>query len=105
MYRRPDIVTMPACYAYIILCKNGSYYTGSTRIIKLRYSQHVDGTGANHTRKYGVEKLAYLEEFTRIDHAFQREHQIKRWSRAKKEALINSNIDELKRLSKKVFGG
>jgi predicted GIY-YIG superfamily endonuclease len=41
----------------------------------------------------------YFEEFDRIDHAFEREHQVKRWSRKKKEALINNMPEELHKLA------
>jgi putative endonuclease len=41
----------------------------------------------------------YFEEFERIDEAFEREKQIQRWSRKKKEALIKGDIKGLKRAS------
>lgn len=41
----------------------------------------------------------YLEVFDRIDHAYYREKQIQRWSRAKKEALIERHFEELSRLA------
>lgn len=81
---------------YILLCGNGSYYTGSIKYLQLRLQQHQNGEGANHTRKYQPVKLVYFETFDRIDDAFYREKQIQGWGRAKKEALINGapNIDE-----------
>ena len=82
-------------YTYILLCSNGSYYTGSTRYLKLRIQQHQSGLGANHTRKFGPVKLVYYEEHTRIDTAFYREKQIQRWSRAKKKALIDGDLNVL----------
>ena len=44
-------------------------------------------------------ELVYVEEFSRIDEAFFREKQIQGWSRKKKEALINSDFEELHKLS------
>lgn len=44
-------------------------------------------------------ELVWSAHFERIDEAFVFERQIKRWSRAKKEALINGDLKELKRLS------
>jgi len=41
----------------------------------------------------------YFEEHNRIDQAFKREKQIQRWSRGKKEALIQGNEEELHRLA------
>lgn len=44
--------------------------------------------------------LAYSEEFSSYKEAFRREQQVKKWTRAKKEALMKGNIAELKRLAK-----
>ena len=86
-------------HMYILLCSDNSYYTGSTKHLKLRLGQHKDGTGANHTSKRLPVKLVYCEEFSRIDHAFYREKQIQRWSRKKKEALINGATNQLNKLA------
>jgi len=45
-------------------------------------------------------KLIYYEEFQRIDEAFYREKQIQGWSRKKKEALINGDMEALVKASK-----
>lgn len=45
--------------------------------------------------------LKYIEEFENIEKAIEREKQIKKWSRKKKEALINTNYDKLKEYAKK----
>ncbi len=86
-------------YTYILECSDGSYYTGSTKYIELRFKQHQGGEGANHTKKRLPVKLVYLEEFARIDHAFYREKQIQGWSRKKKEALIHGKFNQLPLLS------
>lgn len=85
---------------YILICGNGSYYTGSTKNLYLRMQEHQLGQGSNFTRKHLPVKLVYFEEFDRIDEAFEREKQIQKWSRAKKEALINRDFQKLKELSK-----
>jgi putative endonuclease len=87
-------------YMYILKCSNDTYYTGSTKFLELRVKQHQDGEGANYTRKYLPVELVYFEEFQRIDDAFYREKQVQRWTRKKKEALINSDFDLLHALSK-----
>ena len=86
-------------YMYILLCTDGSYYTGSTKYLELRMQQHWNGDGANHTRKYPPVELVYVEEFSRIDHAFYREKQVQGWSRKKKEALIKGCFESLSGLS------
>lgn len=86
---------------YILECADGSYYTGSTKNLEFRITQHQTGDGANHTKKRLPVKLVYFEEFDRIDEAFYREKQVQGWRRQKKEALINSNFNKLPELSKK----
>jgi len=86
-------------YMYILECADGTYYTGSTNNLELRLEQHQNGEGANHTKKRLPIKLVYFEVFQRIDEAFNREKQVQRWGRAKKEALVNLQSDELKKLS------
>lgn len=66
-----------------------------------RKEQHQRGEGANFTRNHLPVELVYFEEFQRIDEAFYREKQVQGWSRKKKEALINGELDKLPGLSKK----
>ena len=87
-------------YLYILLCDDGSYYTGSTRDLEQRLEEHFNGEGANYTRKHKPVKLVYFEEFERIDEAYYREKQVQGWSRKKKEALINGKEEKLPELSK-----
>ena len=61
---------------YILECSDGSYYTGSTTDIEARFYQHQVGKGANHTKKRLPVKLLYVEEYEKIDEAFEREKQI-----------------------------
>lgn len=90
-------------YVYILKCADGSYYTGSTRSLQKRLAEHHAGEGANHTKKRLPVELVYFEEYDRMDVAFYREKQIQGWSRKKKEALINGEYDDLKRLAKKIW--
>ncbi len=82
-------------WMYILKCADGSYYTGSTNNLQLRITQHQEGKGANHTKKRLPVSLVYSEEFDRIDYAFEREKQVQRWGRKKKEALINGDKELL----------
>ena len=88
---------------YILICSDGSYYTGSTKDLDLRLDQHQAGEGANHTTKNLPVSLIYAEEYPRIDWAFDREKQVQGWSRKKKEALIDGKLEDLPELAKKVF--
>ena len=87
-------------YVYILLCSDGSYYTGSTNNLELRLQQHFSGEGSNYTQKHRPIKLLYFEEFSEMSEAFYREKQIQGWSKKKKEALINGNYEKLPDLSK-----
>ena len=87
-------------YVYILLCSDGSYYTGSTNNLELRLEQHFSGEGSNYTQKHRPIKLLYFEEFSEMSEAFYREKQIQGWSKKKKEALINGNYEKLPDLSK-----
>lgn len=80
---------------YILHCSDGSYYTGSTTDLDLRLEQHMEGKGANHTRKRLPVKLLYFEEYQRIDEAYYREKQVQGWNRKKKEALIDGKPELL----------
>ncbi|WMW76959.1 GIY-YIG nuclease family protein [Flavobacterium sp. 20NA77.7] len=61
---------------YILLCADGSYYTGSTIDLERRLEQHQNGEGSNHTKKRLPVTLLYYEEYSRIDQAFYREKQV-----------------------------
>ena len=91
---------MPKGFVYILECADGTYYTGSTIDIDKRLVEHTEGKGANHTKKRLPVKLVYFEEHQRIDDAFAREKQIQKWTRVKKEALIENNWEKLIEYSK-----
>ena len=88
-------------FFYILKCSDGSYYTGSTTNLENRIKAHNQGEGATHTAKRRPVRLVYHEQFTSFDDAEKRERQIKKWSRAKKEALISGEKKKLKKLSKR----
>ena len=74
---------------YILKCSNNSYYVGHTEKLEERLKLHNSGKGAKHTAKYLPISLIYQEPAASKQAAMKRELQIKRWSRAKKESLIN----------------
>ncbi|MDP8203114.1 MAG: DEAD/DEAH box helicase family protein [Candidatus Tenebribacter mawsonii] len=89
-----------SAYMYILQCEDGSFYTGSTKNLKLRLEEHTNGSAAEYTKQHLPVKLIYYEIFDRIDFAFEREKQVQKWSRDKKTALIKGDIELLKKLSK-----
>ena len=95
---------MKQSYVYILECSDKSYYTGVTSNLEQRIFQHSTGFFPDcYTSKRRPIELVFYCEFTDINLAFEKEKQIKKWSRAKKEALINDEYDLLPNLSKKKF--
>ncbi len=86
---------------YILLCSNGEYYVGSTTDMENRLNEHQKGRGCGFTKAHLPVKLVYTEEYLTADQAYKRERQLHGWSRAKKEALINGDVELLKQLSKR----
>ena len=74
-------------FVYIIECQDGLYYTGVSYNLEKRLEQHSIGKGSKFTSNHGFKCLRYFEEFTDLTEARQREHQLKDFSRKKKEAL------------------
>ena len=95
---------MQQSYVYILKCADNSYYTGVTSDLEKRIFQHNTAFYLDcYTASRRPLTLAFYAEFTDITLAIEMEKQIKKWSRAKKEALINDNYDALPNLAKKKF--
>ena len=95
---------MPA-FVYILRCADGSYYVGSTRdSLENRVAQHNSGLLGGYTKSRRPVELVFAQEFDRITDAVAAERQLKGWSRAKKEALINRDFDLLVQLAKNRTG-
>jgi putative endonuclease len=75
-------------YVYIIMCADGTLYTGSTTDISRRVNEHNRKKGAAYTKARLPVKLVYKETHPNRSHAQKREAQIKLWNRKKKLALI-----------------
>ena len=87
-------------FFYILKCSDGSFYVGSTTNLENRVKTHNQGKGATYTSKRRPVQLVYHEQFKSFDDAVKRERQVKKWSRAKKEALIRGEMETLGKLSK-----
>ncbi len=90
---------MPAWF-YILRLKSGQLYIGSTTNLDQRYKDHCSGKACRTTKLDPPVELVYLEKYDAFAEARRRETQIKRWSRAKKEALVSEDLSKLKGLSK-----
>ena len=68
--------------------RNGTLYTGVTGNLPRRIYEHREFLIPGFTRKHGVHLLVWYEPHGEMTAAIKREHQIKRWRRAWKLALI-----------------
>ena len=89
-------------YVYILLCADSTYYTGITKDLRRRMAEHQSGINKkSYTYKRLPVELAYHAKFTDPMTAILFEKKIKKWSVAKKEALIHGEFRVLPELSKK----
>jgi len=82
-------------YVYVMASRrNGTLYVGVTNDLVRRAYEHRNGLVDGFTKRYGVKKLVYFEQYDYVFNALQREKNLKHWSRAWKLALIEqSNPD------------
>ena len=79
-------------FLYILECRDGTYYTGSTWDLERRLRQHECGKGAAYTRHRLPVRLIWSEHFDRIEDAFAWEKRIQGWSHEKKRRFIEGNV-------------
>ena len=79
-------------YVYLLTNKrNTVLYTGVTKDLVRRVYEHRNHLDKDSfTARYNVTKLVYFEHTSDIWAALEREKQIKKWSRAAKNQLVNS---------------
>jgi putative endonuclease len=76
-------------YVYILASgPNGTLYTGVTNNLSRRVFEHREGIFLGFTKRYGVKRLVYFEEFPTALDAIHREKRIKKYPRAWKINLI-----------------
>ena len=86
-------------WVYILRCRDNSFYAGHTDNLEARLASHQAGLVDNYTQRRRPVELVFCEKFaTRIE-ALERERQIKGWTRAKKQALIDGDWDRLRFLA------
>ena len=81
-------------WIYIVTNPNKTVlYIGVTNNLGLRLEQHFQNRGNTETfaGKYYCYNLVHFEEFKYIDKAIAREKQLKKWTRKKKDWLIEMN--------------
>ena len=69
-------------------------YIGVTNDINRRVFEHKNELIEGFTKKYHVHKLVYYEKYSDVNKAIAREKQLKRWTRKKKNELVESKNPE-----------
>jgi putative endonuclease len=86
-------------WVYILASRiGGTLYVGVTRDLIRRVYEHKMGLADGFTKKYGVHRLVYFEQYSDIEAAIVREKRLKKWNRSWKIQLIeekNPNWDDL----------
>jgi len=70
--------------------RNGVLYSGVTSNLPRRAFEHREGLIEGFTKRYGLKRLVYYEQFDDIRDAIQREKTVKHWPRARKVRLIHA---------------
>ena len=91
---------MREAWVYIVECSDGSYYTGCTTNLGRRVSQHNAGFYGGYTSCRRPVRLLWSYRFSEVKFAIEAERQIKKWTRAKKEALMRGDFELLHLLSR-----
>ena len=80
-----------AHFVYMLLCQNGSYYTGYTTDVHRRYQEHQKGTSkCRYTRSFPPQALAAYWVFESRSDALSAECRIKALSKQEKVDLVAS---------------
>ncbi|MFC7498144.1 TrmJ/YjtD family RNA methyltransferase [Enterovirga sp. GCM10030262] len=82
-------------WTYILRLSNGIYYTGHTDDLDRRIAEHRSGAIKRYTHDKRPLEFMWADEFPTRAEALEAELKIKKWSRAKKEALIAADWDKL----------
>jgi predicted GIY-YIG superfamily endonuclease len=92
---------MKQYWTYMLRCRDGSYYIGMSSDVNVREAVHAQGIDPK-SYVYGRRPvtIVWSESFASPDDAIRAEKRLKGWSRAKKEALIRGDWDEIRRLAR-----
>jgi tRNA/rRNA methyltransferase len=90
-------------WAYILHCSDKNFCVGHTDNLEGRIGQHDQGQIPGYTHKRRPVELVWSQDFPSRYEALAAERQIKGWSRAKKQALIAGDWEQVSVLSRKSF--
>jgi predicted GIY-YIG superfamily endonuclease len=90
---------MRSWFVYVLLCDQKTFYVGMAEDFEKRLVEHKRGY-STYTKKFSDIRLVYQEQCRNRAEAERRELQLKKWSVAKKRALIAGGKTLLQKLSK-----
>jgi len=77
-------------YVYLLLCDDGSYYTGYTNNVPSRLRLHKRGRAARYTKMHRPNTVVHVERFRTRRAAMKRERQVKALSHNQKADLAQA---------------
>ena len=75
-------------YVYILMGSHSMYIGSTENLVKRIWEHKMKLNETSFTAKYNIHKLIYFEKYTELYEARNREYQLKKWTRKKKNALI-----------------
>ena len=91
---------MRQSWVYILRCSDKSYYVGCSTNLSQRLAQHNGGTFDGYTARRRPVELLWSHEFQKVEYAIAAERRLKKWTRAKKEALMAGDFTLLHELAR-----
>mgnify|MGYP003628724591 FL=1 len=89
-----------AFWTYMLLCADGKFYTGHTDDLERRVAEHGSGGYCKFTSERRPVELVWSETFPTREEALSAELTVKKWSQAKKRALIEGDWKKLSYFAK-----
>lgn len=80
-------------YLYLLRLSDDSIYCGITKNPRKRMKQHRQGRGSKYVKGRLPFELVYLEKHENRRKAMQKEAEVKKWSKSRKEELIENSED------------
>lgn len=90
------------CVYFITNWTGEVLYTGVTSNLPKRIYEHKHKVVKGFSSQYNLSKLVYYEIYDDAENAILREKQIKKWRRAKKDALVNKMNPERRDLYEEI---
>ncbi|WP_125768615.1 GIY-YIG nuclease family protein [Companilactobacillus furfuricola] len=78
-------------FVYMLLCADGTFYTGTSNDVYKRVKTHNRGKGAKYTKVRRPVRLLYQERLHDKSEALKREAAIKKLGRKQKEQLLRNH--------------